>query len=62
MPTKNIDLMAFCQVAQEELLSTGKLQVFGLGVFSVVTRAARTGCNPQTGDPVAAPEKRAVNE
>jgi DNA-binding protein HU-beta len=51
---------AFITVARKELLSTGKLQVFGLGVFSLVTRAACTRRNPQTGAPIAVPEKRAV--
>ena len=53
-------LDAFVKVAQGELLSTGKLQVFGLGVFSLVTRAACTRRNPQTGASIAVPEKRAV--
>jgi len=53
-------LDAFVKVTQTELLSTGKLQVFGLGTFSVVTRAARMSRNPQTGEPVKVAEKKAV--
>jgi DNA-binding protein HU-beta len=53
-------LEAFVEVTRNEILTTGKLQVFGLGVFSVVTRAARNRRNPQTGAPIAVPEKKAV--
>lgn len=53
-------LDAFIKVTQAELLSSGKLQIFGLGTFSVVTRAARTSRNPQTGSPVQVAEKKAV--
>ena len=53
-------LEAFIEVARDEFLSSGKLQVLGLGVFSLVTRAASTRKNPQTGAPIAVPEKKAI--
>lgn len=47
-------------VLQDDLLQTGKTSWFGLGNLVVVERAERTGRNPQTGDPVKIPAKRAV--
>jgi DNA-binding protein HU-beta len=37
-----------------------KLSLVGFGTFSVVTRNARTGKNPQTGKAIQIPAKKAV--
>ena len=40
-------------------LSTGdKVSLIGFGTFQVSERAARTGKNPQTGEPIAIPAAR----
>ena len=38
----------------------GKVTIIGFGTFSVKTRAARTGRNPQTGASVQIPEKQVL--
>jgi DNA-binding protein HU-beta len=44
-----------------ELLDNGEdAEVFGLGVLKPVTRAAREGRNPRTGEPVKIPAKKAA--
>jgi DNA-binding protein HU-beta len=45
-------LKAFEDVVQEELVKGGKVQLVGFGTFDVSDRVARTGRNPQTGDPM----------
>jgi DNA-binding protein HU-beta len=46
-------LSAFEDVVTEELVKGGKIQLVGFGTFDVAERAARTGRNPQTGEPLA---------
>ena len=36
----------------ESLQSGGTISLLGFGTFSVKSRAARTGCNPKTGEPI----------
>jgi len=47
--------------ATESALKKGeKLTLVGFGTFSVVTRAARTGKNPQTGQAIQIPAKKNI--
>lgn len=43
---------AFIDVVTEELKKEEKIQLVGFGTFEVSKRAARTGKNPQTGEPM----------
>ena len=43
---------AFTDVVAEELKKGEKIQLVGFGTFEVSERAARTGRNPQTGEPL----------
>jgi len=45
---------------KEALVKGDKVQLIGFGTFEVKDRAARTGRNPQTGEPVDIPAKRKV--
>lgn len=52
-------LKAFEDVVTEELAQGGKIQLVGFGTFDVTERAARTGRNPQTGEPMDIPASKA---
>jgi DNA-binding protein HU-beta len=41
-----------------ELKKSGRVTLVGFGTFSVGTRSARTGRNPQTGKPIKIPAKK----
>jgi nucleoid DNA-binding protein len=43
------------------MVSDGKVSLVGFGTFKVVDRKARTCRNPQTGDPIEVPAKKAPN-
>lgn len=45
---------------KEAVETTGKVSLLGFGNFSKVTRAARTGRNPQTGAVLEIPAKEVV--
>ena len=45
-------LKAFIDTVTDELKADGKVQLVGFGTFEVSKRAARTGKNPQTGEPM----------
>jgi len=45
-------LLAFQLTVQDALKAGDKVAIPGFGVFSVSDRAARTGKNPQTGEPL----------
>ena len=45
-------LKAFVDVVSAELKKGGKVQLVGFGTFEVSEIAARTGKNPQTGEPM----------
>ncbi|NYT80918.1 HU family DNA-binding protein [Alcaligenaceae bacterium] len=47
-------------VLLEQLHECGELTLPGIGKFTVVERAARTGRNPRTGEPVEISAKRSV--
>lgn len=50
-------LNAFIKSVSEALAKKEKVTLIGFGTFSVVKRAARTGRNPSTGDPMNIPAK-----
>jgi DNA-binding protein HU-beta len=50
-------LNAFIASVSEALARKEKVTLIGFGTFSVVTRAARTGRNPSTGQPMNIPAK-----
>ena len=43
-----------------EMIDGSKVTIRGFGRFSRQTRKARTGCNPQTGEPMQIPEQNIV--
>lgn len=45
-------LNALTDAVTSELKNGGKVQLVGFGTFEVSERAARTGKNPQTGEPL----------
>lgn len=45
-------LLAFQLTVQDALKAGDKVAIPGFGIFSVSDRAARTGKNPQTGEPL----------
>lgn len=47
-----VALDAFVESVQDALKSGDKVQLVGFGTFEVKARAARTGINPQTKQPV----------
>jgi integration host factor subunit beta len=53
-------VQAFLDAMIDELGSGNRLEFRDFGVFEVKKRAARTAQNPQTGQPVRVPPKRAV--
>ena len=48
-------LNAALEAITEELTRGGKIQLIGFGSFEVKSRAARTGRNPKTKEPIAIP-------
>ena len=53
-------LSAVIESVEEALVEGDKVQLIGFGTFEVKDRAARTGRNPQTGEPVEIPAKRKI--
>jgi Bacterial nucleoid DNA-binding protein len=51
---------AFCAILAQSINKGGAVRLPGIGSFSVVQRAARTGRNPQTGAPITIPARKAV--
>ena len=51
-----LDCVVHC--IQDTLGQGGKISIAGLGTFGVSQRAARTGRNPQTGQPIHIPARR----
>ena len=43
---------AFFETIAEELKAGGKVALLGFGSFSVIEKAARTGLNPRTKEPI----------
>lgn len=48
-----IDL--FIESVKKNLVESNKVTITGFGTFSVSSRAARNGVNPQTGEPIVIP-------
>lgn len=53
-------LDAFVESTTEALKNGDRVALVGFGSFSVSTRSARTGRNPQSGAPIEIPEKKVV--
>jgi DNA-binding protein HU-beta len=53
-------LNSFIAITKEAIKKDGKLPLAGLGTFAVVSRKARTGRNPQTGQPIQIRASKAV--
>ena len=53
-------LDAFVSNVQRSLKSGDKVTLVGFGTFSASTRGERMGRNPQTGQPIRIPARRAV--
>ena len=62
MKRKNVELTidAFIEALCEGLRKENKVNVAGLGIWSVKDRKARTARNPKTGETVQVPAKRVV--
>ena len=52
-------LNSFIDVVARELKNGEKIQLIGFGTFEVAERAARTGMNPQTKEPIEIPASKA---
>ena len=55
----NDALSAFCDQVIEIVADGGKVSLIGFGSFESVDRAARIARNPQTGEEIAVPAKKA---
>ncbi len=53
-------LEALTELAYQETRKNGKFTLPGLGILKLVTRAARTGRNPATGETIQIPAKTVV--
>ncbi|MCB1909948.1 MAG: HU family DNA-binding protein [Rhodocyclaceae bacterium] len=53
-------LESFGEVAAEALGMNGEVPLPGLGKFKAVSRAARNGRNPKTGETIAIPARNSV--
>ncbi len=51
---------ALVQTIVDAAMAGDEVRVSGLGVFDVVTREARPGRNPQTGEPIDIPASKAL--
>ena len=51
-------LDAFVSTVTNEMKKGDKVTIVGFGTFSTSNRAARTGRNPQTGQPIQIPAKK----
>jgi len=54
-------LSAFTAVIEEALKAGDKVQLTGFGAFEVKERAARTGINPSTKQPIEIPASKSVS-
>lgn len=54
-------LAAVLDSIAEGIEKDGKVQILGFGTFLVKTRAARTGRNPKTGEPMTIPASTMVS-
>ncbi|MDR2611860.1 MAG: HU family DNA-binding protein [Deltaproteobacteria bacterium] len=56
----NKALQSFINAVSEEVKGSGSINVTGLGTFSVSKRAARSGINPRTREPIKIPASYGV--
>jgi DNA-binding protein HU-beta len=56
----NKALQSFIAAVSEEIKGSGSINVNGLGTFSVSERAARSGINPRTREPIKIPSSKSV--
>lgn len=59
-PQATSALQAFYHGVIEALANGDTVQLVGFGTFSVKERAARTGRNPKTGEPIEIPASKTV--
>lgn len=61
LPKKDAEraVNAFIETVSDALANGQKITIIGLGTFTVVTRKARPGRNPQTGKTIQIDEKKA---
>jgi len=50
----------FLETMREEIVSHGRIEIRGFGVFEVVTRAEKEGRNPKTGERVQIAERQRI--
>jgi len=55
---KSLD--AFVEATSDALKNGDRVALIGFGSFSVASRSARTGRNPQSGQVISIPEKKVV--
>jgi len=53
-------LDAFVESTTDALKNGDRVALIGFGSFSVATRSARTGRNPQSGSPISIPARKVV--
>lgn len=51
---------AFCKVLADGVASKAGVRLPSVGAFSVAERSARTGRNPQTGQPITIPARKVI--
>ena len=51
-------LNAFIEAVTDELKNGSKVQLVGFGTFETSDRAARTGCDPRTGNSIEIPASK----
>ena len=61
LPKKHIEacLHAFTETIKEEVAKGNKVQLIGFGTFEARERKERTGKNPQSGEDIKIPAKKA---
>lgn len=52
-------LSAILEIITDSLVNDEEVKITGLGTFKVAERAARNGVNPQTGETIKIPAKKA---
>ena len=58
--TAKAALEACLETIQEGLAGEGKVQIIGLGTFTVLEKEARDGVNPRTGEKIHIPARKVV--
>jgi DNA-binding protein HU-beta len=53
-------LQSFISTVSEQVKETGSITIAGLGTFAVSKRAARSGINPRTKEPIKIPASNTV--